>query len=142
MTTRVRYTATYQYPGSFFPEEFHRELPAPTMEAAISLAPDEEGYFKKDGWYGVEIKTITEQRFLADDGSGDERWVQQEVTRESVIVGDVIHVDDPLIAGERYDILRSNIRGNSREPYKDLAVHTRAGNFQIRSDWDRVVVTA
>lgn len=140
MSTRTRITAEYLYPGSFFPESITRELPDSTLQAAIEHGPDEEGYFKKDGWFGVVIRKITEKRYVADDG--DETWLREGKPIEwKVIVGDVVHVDDPLIAGDRFDILRSNIRSNSREPHKDLAVHTRCGNFQIASDWDQVVAT-
>lgn len=139
MTTRTRYTAEYMYPGTLMPEETYVTLPEPTLSAAIVYGPDEPGYFSKDGWYAVVIRTLVDKLFRADDG--EETWVLQtdKTVSERIIVGREVHVDSPEISGPEYNILRSNIRGNSREPYKNLAVHTRAGNWQIRSDWDRVV---
>jgi archaellum component FlaG (FlaF/FlaG flagellin family) len=138
MTTRTRYTAEYLYPGSFMPEETYVTIPEPTLSAAIVYGPDEPGYFSKDGWYAVLIKTVTEKQYVSDDG--DVTWLREGQTEvEKIIVGREVHVDSPEISGPEHNILRSNIRGNSRDPYKNLAVHTRSGNWQIRSDWDRVV---
>lgn len=141
MTTRTRYTATYLYPGVFMPEETTVDLPEATWSAAQVYAPDEPGYFAAGGWFAVIIKTITEKKFFADDG--EEMWVPGgKAKTERIIIGTEVRVDDPSIADDRFRILRSNIQYNSRDPYRNLAVHTRSGNWQIRSDWDRVVADA
>ena len=141
MTTRTRYSAKYLYPGAFFPESTFRIVEEPTFHAALAAAPAEEGgFFKADGWYAVEITAIHERRFLAEDDLMSEEWV--ETGRETVgswIVGEKIHVDDEQIAGPKHDILRSNIRSNSRPPEKDYGVRTRCGNWQIASDYIMVV---
>lgn len=136
---RNRYTAEYLYPGSFFPESIHREIDAPTLQAAIAAAPQEtEGtYFVKDGWYAVEIFTITEKRFVADDG--EETWIKQgKPEKHTAIVGHLVHIDS-IPDDDEHRILRSNVRSNSREPWVGYAVKTRAGNWQVASDWDEVV---
>jgi hypothetical protein len=138
MTTRTRYIAEYLYPGSFMPEETSTDIPEPTLSAAIVYGPDEPGYFTKDGWYAVLIKTVTEKQYVSDDG--DSRWLRDgKIEVEKIVVEAVLHVDDPAIAGPEFNTLRANIRSNSRDPYKNLAVRTRSGNWQILSDWDRVV---
>lgn len=145
--TRTRYTAEYQYPGSFFPETVTKVLNDPTFEAAVEAGPDEEGYFRKDGWYGVIIRTITEKAYEQVGGDGksedDYVWLRDgEPTGKSYIVGTEVHADDLADedeAGNDLTILKSNIRGNSREPKKDIGVITRCGNWQIASDWDEVI---
>lgn len=132
---RTRYTATYLYPGSFFPEETSRTIPEATFEAAVVAGPDEDGYFRKDGWYAVRITAIREKRFQADDG--EEAWVKQGSERVgSWIVGERVHYEDGRLAGDQFDILRSNIRSNSDDGY---GVLTRCGNWQIGSDYTEVV---
>lgn len=138
MNERTRYTATYLYPGSFFPEEASRDVPEPTFEAAALAGPDEDGYFRKDGWYAVRITAIREKRFTSDDG--EEAWVKQDAKRVgSWIVGERVHHEDERLAGDQFDILRSNIRSNSDDGY---GVLTRCGNWQIASDYTEVVAPA
>lgn len=135
---RTRHVAEYLYPGSFFPEETYREIEFPTLQCAVENGPDEDGYFKKDGWYAVRIRTITEKRYEAADG--DETWLRDgEPTTKSFVVGRLVHVDSPELEGEDNRILRSNISGNSRDPLKGYGVLTRRGNWQIASDYDEVV---
>ena len=139
MNTRNRYLAEFEYPGMLFPESITRVAKGPSIEDALAVAPTEtEGtYFVKDGWYAVRVKTIVEKRYVADDGA--ETWLREgQPGVESWIVGDLVHVD--AIQGDENDILRSNIRSNSRDPHRGFAVHTRAGNWQIRSDWDHLVM--
>jgi hypothetical protein len=133
--TRIRYSAEYMYPGSFFPESVHRALLQPTFAAAVAAGPDEDGYFRKDGWYAVKIHAITEKRFTSDDG--EVTWVKQgTVEVGNWIVGDRIHwseIDDT----RENAILISNIKGNSRDG--GYGVKTRAGNWQIASDYTEVI---
>lgn len=144
-TQRYRYSAEYLYPGSFFPEETYRDLPDGHLSTALELAPDEEGYFKKDGWYAVRIRTRIEKRFVAEDG--EETWIRQgEGHVKSYVIGVLTHVNnihdlESGAAGDMLDnrILKSNIRSNSREPYKNYGVLTRCGNWQIASDWDQII---
>lgn len=133
--TRIKYTAEYLYPGAFFPEETYRELPEGTFDAAVLFGPDEDGYFQKDGWYAVRIRTVQEKRFMSDDG--DEQWVSSSETQKSYIVGKKVHYLDSSIADDKHDILQSNIKNNSRDG--GYGVLTRCGNWQISSDWDVVV---
>lgn len=136
--TRTRYSAEYLYPGSFFPEETYRDLPEPTYLAAELAGPDEDGYFKKDGWYAVRIRTITEKCYRSEDG--DEKWLRDgDPITKSFIVGRLVHADSPELECDDKSILRSNIVGNSREPLKGYGVLTRCGNWQIASDYDEVV---
>lgn len=143
MTVRHRYTARYDYPGALFPEEVTKEIPAGTLEAALAAAPDgdpaESWFGAKDGWYALHIHKITEKRFL-DPDSPEETWVRQgEPERVArYVFGQKVHADD-IEETDRTRILIANIRGNSREPLKDIGVHTRAGNWQIASDYDEVI---
>ena len=135
--TRVVVSAEYLYPGAFFPEETYRDLPEATLAAAVAAAPDESGYFRKDGWYAVRIRSTPERRFVDAGGSGAAVWVKDGETEVwSAIVGQEVHVDDPSIAGEEHSALRSNIRSNGKDGYGVLA---RSGNWQIASDWDAVI---
>lgn len=140
--TRTRYTAEYLYPGAFFPEETVREIPEPTFAAAVEHGPDDtDGYFRKDGWYAVHVRSIPEKLYRSDDGQ--EQWLRDgDPIRRSFIVGRLVHYESPELDGERHDILRSNIRCNSRDPLKGYGVLTRSGNWQIASDYDEVVSDA
>ena len=133
--TRRRHSATYLYPGAFFPEETTRQIKRPTLASAIAAQPDDrDGYFRKSGWYAVRIATTTERRFVAENG--DETWVREgkpEVL--SVIVGERIHYTE-IPDTDANAILISNIRGNSKDGF---GVKTRAGNWQIASDYDEVI---
>lgn len=140
---RYVYTAEYLYPGSFFPEETYRALDRAYLDEALAKQPDEEGYFRKDGWYAVRIRTHVEKRFVA--GNGEETWVRQadRTHTKSYVVGIMKHVSDiPDIdpeTGRDQTILKRNIEGNSREPLKGYGVLTRCGNWQIASDFDEVL---
>lgn len=140
MTTRVRYVAEYSYPGMLFPETTSREVSPATFEAAVAAAPDEDGYFTKDGWYAVRIDALTEKRFVADDG--DDTWVL--MSRTSVgrfVIGQLVHYTaiNPDEGGPgRNSILISNIRINSKDGY---GVRTCCGNWQIADDYDTVIGT-
>jgi hypothetical protein len=134
MTTRERHFAEYLYPGSFFPESTSREVPAATLTAAVNAGPDEDGYFSKDGWYAVKIKTAVEKLFVADDG--DESWIGKPDVVATVIVGDRIHFSE-IEKSDRNRILISNIECNSRDG--GYGVLTRCGNWQIASDYDFVI---
>lgn len=138
MIERLKYTAVYSYPGSFFPEDTSRELSEPTLAAALAVAPaDEEGYFRRDGWYAVEVKTTTQKLFTAEDG--EQQWINQGTERVTrVVIGERIHADD-IEATERNAILIANIRGNTTDGY---GVHTRCGNWQMSSDYDQVLAPA
>lgn len=115
------------------PEETYVDLPDATFEAAVVYGPDEPGYFTKDGWYAVRIYTITEKLYTSRDG--DEAWIKDgKPNVEKIIIGTEVDQYDPSISGPEFNILRSNISANG------MAVRTRVGNFQFRSDWDRVVV--
>jgi hypothetical protein len=122
-----------------FPEEVNRPVGEPTFAAAVAAGPDDsEGYFKRDGWYAVTINAIVERRFTSGDGE-ETVWVQQSRTKvKSWVVGVRVHVDG-IEDTERNRILISNIRGNSEDGY---GVLTRAGNWQIASDYDEVVEPA
>lgn len=136
MTTRIRYIAEYLYPGAFMPEEVTLPLPAPSFMVAVEYGPDQDGYFKKDGWYAVKITAVTEKLFVSEEDS-EEAWVRQssEVVGKW-IVGERVHHEEAQLAGERFDILRSNIRSNSKDGY---GVLTRCGNWQIASDYTEVI---
>lgn len=139
MPTQTTYTAEYLYPGSFFPEETFREIKEPTYEAAVEAGPNEDGYFKKDGWYAVNIRRRVERLFVDADEPTTTKWLTEKnevLTR--IIVGRLVHVDDPEIAGEEHRILRSNIQSNGKDPFKDYGVLARSGNWQVASDWDEV----
>ena len=125
--------AEYLYPGSLFPENVQRSLTEPTLGQAVAVQPDEEGYFRKDGWFAVKILSITEKRYTAD---GDETWVREgKPTTHSYIVGKRVHVDDiPDTDDNR--ILRWNISINSDDGF---GVLTRCGNWQIASDYSEVI---
>lgn len=135
--TTERYSATYLYPGTLFPEEITHSLPEPTLAAALAVAPDEDGYFRKDGWYAVRIHKVVMKRYVADDGT--DLWNNESTEQVgSWIVGERIHYSEiPDTADNR--ILISNIRGNSKDGY---GVHTRVGNWQIASDYDAVISPA
>jgi len=136
--SRKKFRAEYLYPGSFMPEECYRDLPEPTFEAAVEHGPDDiDGYFTKDGWYAVQISTIIEHR-VRNLETGVEFWMEASRTRESYIIGRLVHYESPELAHPRHEILRSNIRSNSRDPLKGYGVLTRCGNWQIASDWDYV----
>lgn len=136
MPTQTRYRAEYLYPGSFFPEETYRDLKEPTFENAVKFGPNEDGYFKKDGWYAVIIREKIERLMVDPDKPASTTWdmVSNEKVK-SFIVGRMIHMDSPEMSGSDKDILRSNIRSNSRDPLKGYGVLTRCGNWQIASDW-------
>lgn len=137
--TRTNHVATYLYPGSFFPEETNRAIPEPTLAAAVAAAPtDEEGYFRKDGWYAVRVTTTTLKRFVADDG--EETWVPQDKPAKvgNWIVGERVHFET-LPDDDRHSILRSNIRANTKSGY---GVLTRCGNWQFADDYDAVIEPA
>lgn len=141
MTTRTIHSAEYLYPGALFPEETYRDLPEATLEAAVAAAPDDsEGYFRRDGWYAVRIRTTYQKRYVADDG--EEKWLAEGGPVKpvlSVIIGEKVHWEDPSIAGDEHDMLRSNIRGNSKDRDDPYGVKTRCGNWQMADDYDRVV---
>lgn len=136
MSTRVRYSAEYSFPGLLFPETTSRSIEHGDLPAAIAAAPD------GDSWYAVKITAITERLFVAvgdgsEDGSIPERWLTESTSRVGFyVVGERIHVDDGQIEGDEYSILRSNIRCNSTDGY---GVKTRCGNWQIASDYDDVL---
>lgn len=136
---RQRFFAKYNYPGSFFPESTTREIDLPTVKAAVAAAPDEEGYFCKDGWYSVRITSKVEKRFVATDGA--EAWVNQGdiKTIGHWVVGERIHHSD-IDATDANRILIRNIEGNSRDG--GYGVLTRCGNWQIASDFDAVLSPA
>lgn len=136
--TRIRYTAEYDYPGSFFPKSTSRQIVVPTFESAVTNGPNEDGYFRKDGWYAVTIRAVHEKRFTASDGA--EAWVQQRVeVVGKFVVGERVHHESARLAGPEFDILRSDIRANSEDGY---GVLTRCGNWQIASDYTRVLPPA
>lgn len=124
---RQTYYAVYDYPGLLFAESRTRDIGGPTIEHAIAGELDK-------GWYAVHIHERTEKLFRAADG--EETWVKQDDERISRhVVGDRIHysaIDD----SHRNQILISNIRCNSTDGY---GVLTRAGNWQIASDYDSVI---
>lgn len=135
---RKEHYGRYSYPGSFFAEYTTVELTEPTLTAAAIEGPRGSGYFFKDGWFAVEITTVTLKRFEAADGA--EVWVRQGT--EAVgkwIVGRLVHFEADELAGDEHNILRSNIRSNSRDPHKGYGVLTRCGNWQIASDYTAVV---
>lgn len=136
---RTRYTAEYDYPGTLFPESITRTVDGPTFAAAVAVQPDEEtGYFRKDGWYAVKIRAIVEKRFAADDG--EEAWVKQSADVVGFwVVGERIHWSE-IEDTERNAILISNIKCNSRDG--GYGVRTRAGNWQIASDYTEVIAPA
>lgn len=136
MTVQTRYSARYLYPGALFPEEVTKHIDEPTLEAAIKAQPDEAGYFRRDGWYAVEILATTSKRFTSPE-DGEEVWIPAGPSKrvERVAVGRLVHADS-IEDTEQNRILISNIRGNSDDGY---GVLTRAGNWQIASDYDRVV---
>lgn len=136
---RQRFFAEYNYPGSFFPESTTREIDLPTVEAAVAAGPDEDGYFRKDGWYSVRITSKVEKRFVANDGA--EAWVKQgEIeTIAHWVVGERIHYS-AIDATDANRILISNIEGNSADG--GYGVLTRCGNWQIASDFDAVLSPA
>lgn len=138
MSERVRYVAEYDYPGALFPESVTREVETPTWEAVVGAAPAEtSGYFRADGWYAVKVTAITEKLFTAKDH--EMTWIRQSAEKvRSWVVGEKIHADD-IVPTERNAILISNIRGNTPEGSEPYGVHTRAGNWQIASDYDGVV---
>lgn len=136
MNTRVRYVAEYSYPGAFMPESTTRELEQPTLDAAVAAGPDEDGYFRKDGWYAVKITAFYEKRYV-EAGGDAETWVRTDTSSAGAwVVGERVHVDDPSIAGSDFDILRSNIRCNTKSGY---GVRTRCGNWQFADDFSGVV---
>lgn len=132
---RTIYTATYSYPGVFFPEETSREVSAPTIEAAVKAGPREDGYFSADGWYAVSIRSRTEKRFVADDGQ--EAWVVQGKPQQvgRWVLGERVHADD-VPATDENRILIANLRANS--PTAE-GVRTRCGNWQPVMAGDTVV---
>lgn len=138
--TRNRYLAEFDYPGALFPESITKTAKGPSIEDALAVAPSEtEGtYFVKDRWYAVTITEVIEKQYLAADGS-DEEWVEQRRSRVGRwVVGEKVHVDD-IPDDDRHEILRSNIRNNSEDGF---GVKTRAGNWQIASDYDGVLSLA
>ncbi len=131
--TRTRFLATYNYPGSFFPESTTKEITAPTFATAVAEGPDEAGYFKKDGWYSVEIISKTEKMFTSGD---DIAWVPEDTERVlRAVVGTKTHYSE-IEDDERNRILISNIKSNSKDGF---GVETRRGNWQIADDYDLVV---
>lgn len=141
MSTRERHIATYNYPGSFFPESTTREIPEPTFAAAAAAGPDEDGYFHKDGWYSVLIETELEEQFTSTDTPAKTVWVSVGRRRKvgHWVVGERIHWSE-IEATERNSILIDNIKCNSRDG--GYGVLTRAGNWQIASDYTDVVSAA
>jgi len=137
MTTRnirTRFTAEFDYPGMLFPETITKTIAAGTLAAALREQPDEQGYFNRNGWYAVTIRSVAEKRYVADDD--EETWVRLSAEKvASYVVGEKIHHAD-IEDNDRNAILISNIRANSKDGY---GVRTRAGNWQIASDYDAVV---
>lgn len=135
MSTREVHEATYYYPGVFMPETVNRDLEFSTLEDAIRYQPDEKYYFKKDGWYAVRIKSFTQKLFESSDG--EQRWLNERSKTEekSFVVGRMRHWED-LPDDGKHEILRSNIRNNSKDGY---GVLTRCGNWQMASDYDYVI---
>lgn len=129
MTTRERFVATYYYPGVFFPEETSRELVKPTFQQALAAAPDEEGYFRKDGWYGLRITSIIEKKFVADDDAVT--WVRESSVQTSWIIGERIHRDDERLSDPSFDSMKLG-----GEEYFVLA---RCGNWQPDGYYEFVV---
>ena len=127
MNTRIRFTAEYSYPGSFFAETSTRDIADGSKETALAANPD-------DHWYAVTVREITERKFTADNGS--ERWLSEgDPKKTSWVIGERIHWEDiPDIPAN--EILRSNIRCNSKDGY---GVKTRSGNWQIASDYTEVI---
>lgn len=128
--------ATYYYPGTLFAESTSRLLGEPTLKEAFRAAPDDnEGFFKKDGWYAVRISVTHKKKFVS--GDGEERWEvvgNEEVV--SCIIGEKVHYTE-VPDDDRHRILRSNIKNNDRNG--GYGVKTRCGNWQISSDWDVVL---
>lgn len=125
---RIRYTAEYSYPGSFFPETSARDVPDASLESVRAAQPD-------DRWYAAEVKEIKERRFAAENGQ--ERWLRDDDPKKvaSWVIGEKIHWES-IPDTDQNSILRSNIRGNSKDGY---GVKTRAGNWQIASDYLDVI---
>lgn len=124
---RQTYYAVYDYPSFLFAESRSRDIAGPTIEDAIAGELDK-------GWYAVRIHQRTEKLFRAADS--EETWVKQEDKRLSRhVIGDRIHYGD-IEATDRNRILISNIKNNSKDGY---GVLTRAGNWQIASDYDSVI---
>lgn len=127
---RTTYYAVYDYPGLLFAESRTRDIAGPTIEDAIAGELDK-------GWYAVHIHQRTEKLFRAADG--EKTWVKQDDKRLARhVIGDRIHHTE-IEATDRNRILISNIRNNSTDGY---GVLTRAGNWQIASDYDSVIPAA
>lgn len=144
---RTTHSARYSYPGVFLPEQTSRTLSGPTLVAAIAAAPTaDDGWFRQDGWYAVEISTTKHRRFV-DADTDDEVWVKTLTELHGRwVVGERFHYEDLerefQSAPEKSDIDRiliSNIKSNSKDGY---GVRTRCGNWQIASDYTGVLAPA
>lgn len=144
MATRTRLVAEYGYPGPFFPESTTRDVASADFKTVAAAGPDEDGYFRKDGWYAAMVWSIVEKEFLDADDHSASTWVRQSSkVVANYVVGTLKHLDDiPDVdpkTGRNNEILKSNIRGNSKPPLSGYGVLTRAGNWQIASDYTEVV---
>lgn len=128
MSTRTRHYGVYSYPGLLFADTTTRDIETPTAFSAVASGPADSR------WYAVDIHTVIEKKFLSDDG--EETWVKKSDKRVArIVVGEKIHVDN-IPDTDQNRILRDNIRWNSKDGY---GVKTRAGNWQIASDYDVVL---
>lgn len=135
MSTRIRYIATYDYPGLLFPESTSRPIEDGTIRAVYAGAQREAGS-RSDGWYAATVTAITEKRFVDPEQRDDETWVEQRRDRVlRFVIGEVRHVDT-IPDDDQHRILRANIVANTSD---HLAVLTRCGNWQLASDYDSVV---
>lgn len=138
--TRLRFTATYMWPGSFFNETSVVEISEGTLEAALAAMPDTTWHGRHA--FGFEIGETTLKRFISDDG--EERWLATGPSRKlgrwyfgvSMSIDDVA-AENVANAGE-YVILLSNMRGNGWH----TVVRTVAGIFQPVEEGDTVLLAS
>lgn len=135
ITTRTSITAVPLYPGSFTPEDGRPvELPDARMVTALAVAPDDEA------WFALEVRTVTKKKWT--DGDGGVMWLSEGRPRiYRIYVGEALTIADierMVSAGDRYDILLQNMRGNDWP----RVVRTRLGNFQPLEVEDVVISPA
>jgi len=134
-SSRIRYVATYLYPGIFLPESTDRDIPEPTIEAVIAAAPAETSYFTKDGWYAVQVHEIVEARYVSAVDSTD-MWVgQTRVHVHTWIVGEEVRWQDLPDVPENRSLI-FNIKHNSPT---GVGVRTRRGNWQPLTEKTSVI---
>jgi hypothetical protein len=130
MNRKIKYTATYLWPGSFVDETASKPLPSPTLAAALAEMPEDRIYGSHA--FGFEITETPMKLFTSDDD--EQRWLANGKSRRVGYwyFGEMMTLAEvgAQNTNGRYDILLSNMRGNDWS----AVVRTIAGNFKPVED--------